>query len=77
MIDYLTSIKSAPKQYAKSGYDKGHLAASSNTSDYETVSQSYLMSNIVPQNPQLNRGTWKHMENFAKIFVNQTAKQTT
>lgn len=56
----------SPKQYVRSKYDKGHLAASSNTSDKRTVSQSYLMTNIVPQDPQLNRGTWKNMESFAK-----------
>ena len=55
-----------PKQYAKSGYDKGHLAASSDTQDHDTVSQQYLMTNIVPQNPVLNRTTWKNMESFAK-----------
>ena len=55
-----------PKQYAKSGYDKGHLAAQSDTSDYDTVSQQYLMTNIVPQDPVLNRTTWKNMETFAK-----------
>lgn len=59
-------VQLSPKQYTRSKYDKGHLAASSNTSDHDTVSQSYLMTNIVPQNPQLNRGTWKNMESFAK-----------
>lgn len=71
-LSYFDQI--SPKQYTRSGYDKGHLAASSNTSDYETVSQSYLMTNIVPQNPQLNRGTWKHMENFAKDLRKSNSK---
>ena len=63
-IDYNYQI--SPKRYAKTGYDKGHLSASSNTSDVDTVSATYYMTNIVPQNPQLNRGTWKNMESFAK-----------
>ena len=63
-IDYQYQI--SPKRYTKTGYDKGHLSASSNTSDVDTVSATYYMTNIVPQNPQLNRGTWKNMESFAK-----------
>lgn len=63
-IDYQYQIN--PKRYTRTGYDKGHLSASSNTTNHNTVSATYYMTNIVPQNPELNRGTWRYMESYAK-----------
>lgn len=51
------------KDYAKSGYDKGHLANSedfANNCGYDELTFRYY--NCVPQTPNLNRGTWKKWE---------------
>lgn len=51
------------KHYYLSGYDKGHLIASANrlTSTVNN-SETFLMSNMSPQVPELNRGPWKALE---------------
>lgn len=55
-----------PKDYVKTGYDRGHMAASSNSSELSTVSESFLMTNIVPQNHSMNTGRWKSLEDYSK-----------
>lgn len=62
------------KDYVKSGFDRGHLSASANTSDPDLISESFLMSNMIPQDPQLNRTVWKNLENYTRIKANLNEK---
>lgn len=49
-----------PSHYAHSGSDTGHLKnALSSTSSEGSMEDSFLLTNAVPQNPQLNRGYWR------------------
>lgn len=49
--------------YRGSGYDRGHLAPAGDMKwDRMAMSQSFLMSNMSPQNPSFNRGIWKKLE---------------
>lgn len=53
--------------YRRSGYDKGHLApnyAIARGYGKEAQRQTFLLSNILPQSPKLNRGVWKRMEEY-------------
>jgi endonuclease G len=51
-------------------YDRGHLApAGDNTQNDEIMSQSFLLSNMVPQVPNNNRGIWKQLETFVREWV--------
>jgi endonuclease G len=54
----------ADKQdYRGSGYDRGHLVASADLRDSEIKnSETFLLSNMSPQEPQFNRGIWKTLE---------------
>jgi endonuclease G len=55
---------SSPKDYYKSGYDRGHLAPAADMMHSElSLSESFFMSNISPQAPSFNRGVWKRIEN--------------
>lgn len=56
-----------PQDYTKSGWDRGHLSAASNTSYPKTIQESFLMTNIAPQSAELNRGLWKTLEGYAKL----------
>ena len=54
-----------PKDYYKSGYDRGHMAPNhAIASRYGEAQQklSFLMTNVAPQTPQLNRGVWRVLE---------------
>ncbi|UCC45508.1 MAG: DNA/RNA non-specific endonuclease [Candidatus Zixiibacteriota bacterium] len=49
--------------YTSSGYDRGHLVASANQRETELQnSETFLLSNMSPQEPQFNRGIWKDLE---------------
>ena len=54
-----------PSDYEHSGYDRGHMAPNyAIKTRYGTDDQkkTFLMSNIAPQKPALNRGVWKDLE---------------
>ena len=57
-------------EYRGSGYDRGHLkpAADSKSSRGE-MSRSFLLTNIAPQTPSLNRGKWKILEQQVRDFA--------
>lgn len=50
--------------YARSGYDKGHMAPAADMKWSATaMKESFYFSNISPQHPELNRRKWKDLEN--------------
>lgn len=62
--------KSAPRspvstEYARTGYDRGHMVpnyAVASRFGSEAQTKTFLLSNIVPQSPALNRGVWRNIE---------------
>lgn len=66
------AMSATPQDYAKSGYDKGHLAPAGDMCwSTDAMRESFLMSNMAPQVPSFNRGVWnmleKHLRNFAAL----------
>lgn len=52
-----------PDEYKKTGYDKGHLAPSGDfVRTQEQNDLTFVMSNMVPQLPRLNRDSWRLLE---------------
>lgn len=52
-----------PKDYVKSGYDRGHLAPAGDFEfSQEAIDRTFVMSNMVPQKPGLNRTAWRLLE---------------
>lgn len=64
--------------YANSGYDRGHLVASANQNEAELQnSETFLLSNMSPQEPQFNRGIWRKLEAaIRKLDVNPDIWET-
>ncbi|MCP4310999.1 MAG: DNA/RNA non-specific endonuclease [Bacteroidetes bacterium] len=59
----ISTGSAALTDYQGSGYDRGHLAPAGDMKwDKEAMSQSFLLSNMSPQNPSFNRGIWKKLE---------------
>ncbi len=55
--------------YKGSGYDRGHLVPSKDMPDAKSVSESFLLTNMVPQNPDNNRGVWAKTEIALRQYV--------
>lgn len=62
--DPLVRTKSAiPDDYKKTNFDRGHLCPAGDMAWNEvTMSESFFMSNMSPQEPKFNRGIWKKLE---------------
>ncbi len=61
-----------PSDYTNSGYDKGHMAPSADrTKTIADNSATFLMSNMVPQAPDLNQGPWADLEEYCRELVSQ------
>ena len=61
------SVASSPaaNDYTRSGYDRGHLVPNrAIVTRYgpDEQEKTFLMTNIAPQRPPLNRGPWREME---------------
>jgi endonuclease G len=55
------------KDYSRSGYDRGHLCNSEDrTSSYYVNEETFLMSNMIPQTKELNRGPFKMLEEYCR-----------
>jgi endonuclease G len=52
--------------YARSGFDRGHMTPSGDMPDAMAQQQSFTLANMVPQTPELNRGTWERIENAVR-----------
>ena len=70
---------SIPKQhqsqlsdYAGQPFDRGHLApGADNTQNDQAMSESFFLSNMVPQVPNHNRGIWKQLETAVRAWVQE------
>lgn len=61
-----------PSDFTRSGYDKGHLCPSADrTSDDETNSATFLMTNMIPQTGDNNRGPWERLESYTRDLVKE------
>lgn len=48
--------------YSKTGYDKGHLTPAADSTTTTEMHDTFLLSNMTPQLPNINRLTWKNLE---------------
>lgn len=65
-------IRSSLDDYSGSGYDKGHMCPGGDCNwDDEGRSETFLLSNMCPQNPLLNRGDWKEIELACRKWAQQ------
>ena len=64
--------RSVLSDYAGQPYDRGHLSpgADNNANDI-FMSESFFLSNMVPQVPNHNRGIWKQLETAVRSWVRE------
>lgn len=62
--------KAYTSDYTKSGYDRGHMAPAADMKwSRQAMEESFFMSNICPQNPNLNRGDWNDLEEKSRQWA--------
>lgn len=60
------TMQALSTDYARSHYDRGHMTPSGDAAGNAAQVQSFLLSNIVPQTPELNRGPWEGVESAVR-----------
>lgn len=61
--------------YKGSGYDRGHMCpAGDNKWKWKAMVESFYMTNICPQNHNLNRGDWKELEEMCREWAKKEGK---
>jgi endonuclease G len=61
--------------YEKSGYDRGHMAPAADFKrSKEAMTSTFLLSNMSPQTPELNRKIWEKLEDEVREKVETDGK---
>ena len=56
--------------YSHSGYDRGHMIPAADVKwSQQAMYDSFYMTNICPQNPNLNRGDWNDLEELCRTWA--------
>ena len=61
-----------PSQYANTGYDKGHMAPAGDASSIKEMYETFLMTNMTPQKPLLNRMAWRMLEEHTRTLLSKS-----
>jgi endonuclease G len=60
------------RDYSGSGFDRGHLCPHSDRAATQEMSfATFVMTNIIPQAPNVNQRAWAQLENYCRELVRQ------
>jgi len=66
-----SSERAELSDYAKSGYDRGHMTPSADMGTENAQSESFSLSNMVPQDHSNNTGIWSAIEGATRHMANK------
>ena len=62
--------KVRPTDYRRSGFDRGHIVPNADRDgDRESMAATFVMTNMLPQTGDLNRGPWAKLEGYLRTLV--------
>ncbi|HTJ94759.1 MAG TPA: DNA/RNA non-specific endonuclease [Pararobbsia sp.] len=60
------------QDYARSGWDRGHMTPSGDMPDAQSQAESFSLANMIPQAPKNNRRIWEHIEASTRRLATST-----
>src|SRR3954452_13825896 len=60
--------------YTRSGFDRGHLAPAADMPDERAQHESFSLANMIPQDPQSNRGLWSGVESAVRARARRSGE---
>ncbi|AOX19060.1 hypothetical protein A0U90_00690 [Kozakia baliensis] len=66
--------RSTLADYRRSGFDRGHMTPSGDAPTEVAQQQTFSLSNMVPQTPDLNRGLWAGVEKVVRDLATQNGE---
>lgn len=61
--------RSRLSDYARSGYDRGHMSPNGDMGDRTMQADSFSLANMVPQSPYNNQEVWRNLEEATRALV--------
>lgn len=66
-------VRAENSDYDATGYDKGHMTPAEDASTAQEMHDTFLLSNMTPQSPILNRQPWRMLEEAVHKQVNASS----
>jgi endonuclease G len=60
--------------YTRSSFDRGHLAPAADMPDEKAQHESFSLANMIPQDPQSNRGLWSGVESAVRGLARKSGE---
>jgi endonuclease G len=64
--DARLSNSPTPSDYDRTGFDRGHLTPAADAASDTQMHDTFLMTNMTPQEPTLNRVSWRLLESHVR-----------
>jgi len=64
-----SSGRASNADYAGTGFDKGHMTPAADAINSTEMSDTFLLSNMTPQEPTLNRESWRLLEEKVRTIA--------
>lgn len=62
--------RASHSDYTRSGFDRGHMVpATDRSATISAMRSTFIMTNVCPQVPSLNRGSWKRLEDGCRAIA--------